>query len=59
MNTGFPVIRGRRLRRTPALRALVAETTLRPADFENSVCPTPTTAAAPSRAVLTGPTGRG
>src|SRR5262252_2057164 len=30
MNTGFPVIRPRRLRRTPALRALVAETTLRP-----------------------------
>ena len=30
MSTGFPVIRPRRLRRTPALRALVAETTLRP-----------------------------
>ena len=30
MNTGFPVIRPRRLRRTPALRTLVAETTLRP-----------------------------
>ena len=30
MNAGFPVIRPRRLRRTPALRALVAETTLRP-----------------------------
>ena len=31
MSTGFPVIRPRRLRRTPALRALVAETALRPA----------------------------
>jgi len=30
MNPGFPVIRPRRLRRTPALRTLVAETTLRP-----------------------------
>ena len=28
MSTGFPVIRPRRLRRTPALRALVAETPL-------------------------------
>jgi porphobilinogen synthase len=33
MSTGYPVIRPRRLRRTPALRALVAETTLRPADL--------------------------
>jgi len=31
MSTGFPVIRPRRLRRTSALRALVAETALRPA----------------------------
>ena len=31
MNAGFPVVRPRRLRRTPALRALVAETSLRPA----------------------------
>ena len=30
MNAGYPVIRPRRLRRTPALRALVAETSLRP-----------------------------
>ena len=30
MNAGFPVIRPRRLRRTPALRALVAEKALRP-----------------------------
>src|SRR3984885_12455587 len=30
MNAGFPVVRPRRLRRTPALRALVAETSLRP-----------------------------
>jgi porphobilinogen synthase len=30
MSAGFPVIRPRRLRRTPALRALVAETSLRP-----------------------------
>jgi porphobilinogen synthase len=30
MSTGFPVVRPRRLRRTPALRALVAETALRP-----------------------------
>jgi porphobilinogen synthase len=33
MSAGYPVIRPRRLRRTPALRALVAETTLRPADL--------------------------
>jgi porphobilinogen synthase len=33
MSTGYPVIRPRRLRRTPALRALVAETSLRPADL--------------------------
>ena len=33
MSTGFPVVRPRRLRRTPALRALVAETTLRPRDL--------------------------
>jgi len=31
--TGFPVVRPRRLRRTPALRALVAETTVRPGDL--------------------------
>jgi len=31
--TGFPQVRPRRLRRTPALRRLVAETTLRPSDF--------------------------
>jgi porphobilinogen synthase len=31
MSAGFPVVRPRRLRRTPALRALVAETFLRPA----------------------------
>src|SRR5260370_10756228 len=30
MSTGSPVVRPRRLRRTPARRALVAETTLRP-----------------------------
>src|ERR1700677_1825205 len=30
MNAGYPVVRPRRLRRTPALRALVAETSLRP-----------------------------
>ncbi|MGR3582175.1 MAG: porphobilinogen synthase, partial [Sagittula sp.] len=29
----FPALRLRRLRRTPALRALVAETVLSPADF--------------------------
>jgi porphobilinogen synthase len=33
MSAGYPVIRPRRLRRTPALRALVTETTLRPADL--------------------------
>jgi porphobilinogen synthase len=33
MSAGFPVIRPRRLRRTAALRNLVAETTLRPADL--------------------------
>jgi len=33
MSSGFPVIRPRRLRRTPALRRLVAETSLRPADL--------------------------
>ncbi|MGH3201285.1 MAG: porphobilinogen synthase [Streptosporangiaceae bacterium] len=33
MSTGFPVVRPRRLRRTPALRALVAETALRPRDL--------------------------
>jgi porphobilinogen synthase len=33
MSTGFPVVRPRRLRRTPALRALVAETSLRPRDL--------------------------
>src|ERR1700722_10741203 len=33
MSTGFPVVRPRRLRRTPALRALVAETTLHPRDL--------------------------
>ena len=33
MSTGFPVVRPRRLRRTPALRALVAETSLRPANL--------------------------
>jgi porphobilinogen synthase len=33
MSTGFPVVRPRRLRRTPALRALVAETTVRPGDL--------------------------
>jgi porphobilinogen synthase len=31
--TDFPQVRPRRLRRTPALRRLVAETTLRPSDF--------------------------
>ena len=33
MNAGFPVVRPRRLRRTAALRNLVAETALRPADL--------------------------
>ena len=33
MTSGYPVIRPRRLRRTPALRALVAETSLRPSDL--------------------------
>jgi len=33
MSAAFPVARPRRLRRTPALRALVAETSLRPADL--------------------------
>jgi porphobilinogen synthase len=33
VNAGFPVIRPRRLRRTAALRNLVAETALRPADL--------------------------
>jgi porphobilinogen synthase len=33
MSTGYPAIRPRRLRRTPALRAMVAETSLRPADL--------------------------
>jgi porphobilinogen synthase len=33
MNAGFPVIRPRRLRRTAALRNLVAETALRPTDL--------------------------
>jgi len=33
VNAGFPVVRPRRLRRTAALRTLVAETTLRPADL--------------------------
>ena len=33
MNAGFPVVRPRRLRRTAALRTLVAETTVRPADL--------------------------
>ncbi len=32
MSAGFPAVRPRRLRRTPALRALVAETALRPRD---------------------------
>ncbi len=31
--TGFPVVRGRRLRSTPALRRLVAQTTLAPSDL--------------------------
>ena len=33
MNAGFPVVRPRRLRRTAAMRQLVAETALRPADL--------------------------
>jgi porphobilinogen synthase len=33
MSAGFPVVRPRRLRRTPALRAMVAETSLRPAEL--------------------------
>jgi len=33
MSAGYPVIRPRRLRRTPALRRLVGETWLRPADL--------------------------
>jgi len=33
MSAAFPVTRPRRLRRTPALRRLVAETSLRPADL--------------------------
>ncbi|HEY0717571.1 MAG TPA: porphobilinogen synthase, partial [Streptosporangiaceae bacterium] len=33
MSAGFPVVRPRRLRRTAALRTLVAETALRPADL--------------------------
>ncbi|RAY15298.1 porphobilinogen synthase [Actinomadura craniellae] len=33
MSPGFPVVRPRRLRRTPALRRLVAETRLAPADL--------------------------
>ncbi len=33
MNAGFPAVRPRRLRRTAALRALVAETAVRPADL--------------------------
>jgi porphobilinogen synthase len=33
MSAAFPVARPRRLRRTPALRAMVAETSLRPADL--------------------------
>jgi porphobilinogen synthase len=33
MTGGFPVVRPRRLRRTPALRRLVAETSLRPDDL--------------------------
>ena len=33
MSAGYPVVRPRRLRRTPALRRLVAETTLRPSDL--------------------------
>ncbi|MBV9207130.1 MAG: porphobilinogen synthase, partial [Actinobacteria bacterium] len=33
MTAGYPAARPRRLRRTPALRALVAETALRPRDL--------------------------
>src|SRR2546423_9673855 len=33
VSAGFPVARPRRLRRTPALRALVAETSLRPREL--------------------------
>jgi porphobilinogen synthase len=33
MSAGYPVVRPRRLRRTPALRAMVAETSLRPAEL--------------------------
>jgi porphobilinogen synthase len=33
MNAGFPVVRPRRLRRSPALRRLVAQTVVRPADL--------------------------
>ncbi|MGH3189955.1 MAG: porphobilinogen synthase [Streptosporangiaceae bacterium] len=33
MSAGFPVVRPRRLRRTPALRAMVAQTSLRPAEL--------------------------
>ena len=33
MSSGFPVVRPRRLRRTPALRRLVAETVVRPGDL--------------------------
>ena len=33
MTASFPVARPRRLRRTPALRALVAETSLRPREL--------------------------
>jgi porphobilinogen synthase len=33
VSSGYPVIRPRRLRRTPALRAMVAETSLRPAEL--------------------------
>jgi porphobilinogen synthase len=33
VSAGFPVVRPRRLRRTPALRALVAETSVRPGDL--------------------------
>jgi porphobilinogen synthase len=33
MGAGYPVVRPRRLRRTPALRAMVAETSLRPAEL--------------------------
>ncbi len=33
MSAGYPVVRPRRLRQTPALRAMVAETSLRPAEL--------------------------